>query len=146
MVYDFDGVMTNNKVIVDQYGNESVIVNRVDGLAISMIKNLGIEQIIISTEANPVVKKRSEKLGIFCMQCVADKEKELKSYCSSKNINLKKVIYVGNDINDKKAMELVDWSMCPADAHKSIKNISRFILSKKGGEGTIREIFDLITK
>ncbi len=61
IVYDFDGVMTNNKVYVDQNGNETVQVNRADGLGISEIKKLGIEQIIISTETNPVVSARAKK-------------------------------------------------------------------------------------
>ena len=55
IVYDFDGVMTNNKVYVDQNGNEMVRVNRADGLGIAKIKKLGINQIIISTEKNSVV-------------------------------------------------------------------------------------------
>ena len=55
IVYDFDGVMTDNKVYVDQNGNEMVRVNRADGLGIAKIKKLGINQIIISTEKNSVV-------------------------------------------------------------------------------------------
>ena len=64
IVYDFDGVMTDNKVFVDQKGREMVQVNRADGLGISEIKKLGIEQIIVSTENNPVVSVRAIKLGI----------------------------------------------------------------------------------
>jgi YrbI family 3-deoxy-D-manno-octulosonate 8-phosphate phosphatase len=146
IIYDFDGVMTNNKVYIDQNGNEFVQVNRADGLAVSEIKNLGIKQIIISTETNTVVHARAKKLGIQCIQCVADKEKELLSYCESNNIDLKNVIYIGNDMNDKKAMELVGWSWCPSDAHESIKDISKFVFTKKGGEGVVRELLDLITK
>lgn len=145
IIYDFDGVMTNNKVYVDQNGNEFIQVNRADGLAVSKIKDFGIKQIIMSTEINPVVQKRAEKLGILCLQCVSDKEKELQSYCIKNNINLKNVIYVGNDINDQEAMELVGWPLCPSDAHESIKNISKFIFKKKGGEGVVRELYDLIT-
>ena len=78
IIYDFDGVMTNNKVYVDQNGNETVQVNRADGLGISEIKKLGIEQIIISTEKNPVVVKRAEKLGISCMQGIENKKAALK--------------------------------------------------------------------
>ena len=66
LVYDFDGVMTDNKVYIDQNGNEFVQVNRADGLAISEIKKLLIDQIIISTEKNSVVLLRAKKLGIKC--------------------------------------------------------------------------------
>ena len=144
IVYDFDGVMTNNKVFVDQFGNESVQVNRADGLGVSKIKDMGINQIIISTETNPVVQRRAEKLGIPCLQGVSDKAKELQSYCTGNNFNLENVIYVGNDSNDKEAMQVVGWPLCPSDAHESIKAISNHVLSKRGGDGVIRELMDLI--
>jgi YrbI family 3-deoxy-D-manno-octulosonate 8-phosphate phosphatase len=146
IVYDFDGVMTNNKVYVDQNSNEMVQVNRADGLGISEIKKLGIEQIIISTETNPVVSTRAKKLGINCLQGIENKKTALIDYCNCHNYSLKNVAYVGNDINDKEVMEVVGITFCPNDAHESIKNISNHILQAKGGDGVIRELLDLINK
>ena len=145
IVYDFDGVMTDNKVYVDQKGNETVQVNRADGLGISEIKKLGKEQIIISTETNPVVMKRAEKLGISCMQGIKNKKSALIDYCENNNLDLQNIAYVGNDINDKEVMEIAGITYCPSDAHKSIQNISDNILKTKGGDGVVREILDLIT-
>jgi len=144
LVYDFDGVMTDNKVYVDQNGNESVQVNRSDGLGVSEIKKLGIEQIIISTEKNPVVTKRAKKLNIKCLQGIDNKKQALEEYCYKKNIKLQNTAFVGNDINDLEALEIAGYSFCPADAHKSVKDISIYTLKSNGGEGVIREIFDLI--
>jgi YrbI family 3-deoxy-D-manno-octulosonate 8-phosphate phosphatase len=79
--YDFDGVMTDNKVYADQNGNEMVQVNRADGLGIAEIKKLGIKQIIISTEKNPVVSARANKLGIPCLQGIENKKDALINYC-----------------------------------------------------------------
>ena len=146
LIYDFDGVMTDNKVYVDQNGNEMVQVNRADGLGVSEIKKLGIEQIIISTEKNPVVSARAKKLDIYCLQGIENKKDALKKYCQNNNIELKKVAYIGNDINDLEVMKSAGYSFCPADAHKSIKDISIFTLKSNGGEGVIREIFDFINK
>ena len=144
IVYDFDGVMTNNKVYVDQNGKEMVQVSRADGLGVSEIKKLGIEQIIISTEKNPVVVKRAEKLGIGCMQGIENKKAALIDYCQNNDYDLKYVAYVGNDVNDKDAMEIVGYSFCPIDAHGSIKKISNHILDSKGGNGVIRELLEFI--
>ena len=138
--------MTNNKVYVDQNGEEMVQVNRADGLGVSEIKKLGIEQIIISTEENTVVSARANKLGIPCMHGVSKKKEVLKNFCKINKINLKNVAYVGNDLNDKDAMEITGVTFCPADAHESIKAISNYILKTNGGDGVIREIFDIITK
>jgi 3-deoxy-D-manno-octulosonate 8-phosphate phosphatase (KDO 8-P phosphatase) len=144
IIYDFDGVMTDNKVYVDQNGKEMVQVSRADGLGVSEIKKLGIEQIIISTETNPVVSTRADKLGISCLQGIGNKKDVLINYCQNNDYDLKYVAYVGNDVNDKDAMEIVGYSFCPVDAHGSIKKISNHILDTKGGNGVIRELLDFI--
>ena len=144
--YDFDGVMTDNIAYIDENGREMVKINRSDGLGVSEIKQLGLKQIIISTEKNPVVGQRSKKLGLTCLQGISDKSDALKEYCKKNNINLDEVAYVGNDINDLEAMKLAGVTFCPADAHSSVKNISDHILSSKGGEGVVREIFDHLIK
>ena len=146
IIYDFDGVMTDNKVYVDQYGNEMVQVNRADGLAVAEIKKLGIEQIIISTEKNPVVSARANKLGIPCLQDIDNKTKALQEYCQENDFDYKSVAYVGNDINDEEAMAIVGTAFCPADAHDNIKAISDHILKTKGGQGVIRELLTLMKK
>ena len=138
--------MTDNKVYVDQNGNELVQVSRADGLGVSEIKKLGIEQIIISTETNLVVSKRAQKLGIKCLQGIENKKKILLDFCKNNNYDLQNVAYIGNDINDKDVMEIVGITFCPADAHQSILNISDYILKTKGGDGVIRELLDLINK
>ena len=145
LVYDFDGVMTDNKVYVDQNGKETVQVNRADGLGVSEIKKLGIEQIIISTEKNPVVSARAKKMDIYCLQGIDNKKFALKNYCKENNIELQQVAYIGNDINDLEVMKIVGVTFCPSDAHESIKDISDYVLDKKGGEGVIRELLDLLT-
>ena len=144
IVYDFDGVMTDNKVYLDQHGSEMVQVNRADGLGVAELKKLKINQIIISTEKNPVVNTRAEKLGIYCLQGIDNKKDVLMNYCKKNDIDLKNVAYVGNDINDKEAMGIVGYSFCPVDAHGSIKKISNHILDTKGGNGVIRELLDFI--
>ena len=85
--------MTNNKVYIDQNGNEMVQVHRADGLGVSEIKKLGIEQIIISTEENTVVSARANKLGVPCMHGVRKKKEVLKNFCKINKINLKNVAY-----------------------------------------------------
>jgi len=144
IVYDFDGVMTDNKVYVDQNGNETVKVNRADGFGVSEIKKLGIEQIIISTENNPVVSARASKIEIPSMQGIHNKKDFLMDYCRKNDIELSQVAFVGNDINDKKAMEISGVTFCPADSSEVIKTISDHVLKTNGGNGVIRELLDFI--
>lgn len=144
IVYDFDGVMTDNRVLTLQDGTEAVFANRADGLAINMIKEMGIPQIILSTEENAVVAARARKIGIPAIHGVGDKLKALHAYCAEQQIDLKKVLYVGNDINDLEAMKSVGLAVAPADAHPDIKRIVKINLSKPGGAGVIRELYDLL--
>lgn len=144
IVYDFDGVLTDNKVLFREDGYENVFVNRSDGLAIAMIKKMGIDQIILSTEANKVVKRRADKLGIPAIIGAKDKKEELLIYCDKNNISLKKVIYIGNDINDLEVMKIAGYPICPSDAFKKIKSISIIILSARGGEGVARELLEYL--
>jgi len=144
IVYDFDGVMTNNKVYVDQNGKEMVQVNRSDGLGVSEIKKLGIHQIIISTEKNEIVKVRANKLGLHCIHGVDDKKTALIEFCEKNKIKFDTICYVGNDINDLDAMLICGFRFCPSDAYEDIKKISTHILKTKGGNGVIREILDQI--
>ena len=144
IVYDFDGVMTDNKVYIDQNGNEIVQVNRADGLAVAEIKKLGIEQIILSTEVNPVVAQRAMKLQIPYLQGIDNKKDSLIDYCKINDIDIRQVAYVGNDINDKDAMKIVGITFSPSDAHHSIHSLSDHILNSKGGDGIIRELLDYL--
>ena len=144
IVSDFDGVMTDNRVIVNEKGEESVIVSRADGMGISMIKKHGIEFIIMSTETNPVVTMRAKKLKIQVLQSVEDKGTALKNYCEERNIELSDVMYIGNDINDLPAMQLAGYRVVPNDAYKQVKEIANIILETNGGYGVIRELAELI--
>lgn len=146
IVYDFDGVMTDNRALVNEEGEESVFINRGDGLAIQEIKNLGIEQIIISTEEKPIVQKRADKLGLFALHGIKDKKLELFKFCKKKKLNLLRVAYIGNDINDLEVMQEVGFPITPNDGEMHIKEIAKIITKKNGGFGVIRELLDLLEK
>jgi YrbI family 3-deoxy-D-manno-octulosonate 8-phosphate phosphatase len=143
-IYDFDGVMTDNTVIVSDNGKESVICNRSDGLAISVIKELGILQIIISTETNDVVLYRAKKLKIPVINSVSNKKDAVIAYCKEINVSLTETLYIGNDLNDRDAMLSVGFPVCPIDAYKEIKEISKLVLPVCGGHGVIRELLNFM--
>lgn len=142
IIYDFDGVLTNNKVFIFEDGKEAVLCDRSDGWAIGKIKEAGILQVILSTETNSVVSVRAKKLGIEVINGVSDKKSALRDFCDKKEFSLKRVMYVGNDINDLEVMKSVGYSFAPADANDKIKEIAGIIGQTNGGEGVIKEIFD----
>lgn len=144
LIYDFDGVMTDNRVLVDQDGKEAVHVNRSDGLAVGEIKKLGFSQIIISTERNSVVGARAKKLGLPVFQSVADKAAAVRQYLAENGFRAEETAFIGNDRNDLEAMRLVGWPLAPADAQEEIRKIAKVVFKAKGGRGVIRELLDLL--
>lgn len=144
IIYDFDGVMTDNRVIVGQDGTESVVAHRGDGYGVSQIKKLPIEQVIISTETNPVVRRRAEKLDIGIIHGVSDKKSTVMKYCQEKGYAMEEVMFIGNDLNDYDAMMTVGIKGAPADAEEEILAIADWVSQAKGGYGVIRELYRVL--
>ncbi len=142
LVFDFDGVFTDNKVFTFEDGREGVFANRGDGLAISAFKKMNIPMLILSTEKNQVVEARAKKLGVPCISGVASKKKVLQDYCKRHDIPVENILYVGNDLNDLEAMKLIGWPVCPMDAAEEVKSIATLVLARRGGEGVIRELWN----
>lgn len=136
--------MTDNRAIVLQDGTEAVFVNRSDGLGVERIRGLGITQLILSSEANPVVKARAQKLGLEVISFCKNKKDALKNYCEQNNYDLEKVIFVGNDINDLEAMKIVGFPIAPADAYPEIIKTARLVTKASGGQGIVRELSDIL--
>ena len=141
-VFDFDGVLTNNLVQMDENGKESVSCSRADGLAFDVLRKLNKPAYILSTEKNLVVKARAKKLNIPAIQGVANKVEAIKKLATDNNYSLKNILYVGNDLNDYLVMQLCGYSACPADSHPKIKHISDICLNTNGGEGVVRELLE----
>lgn len=144
IVLDFDGVLTDNRVIVLQDGTEAVVCNRSDGLGISTVRNLGVEFLVMSKEQNPVVQARCTKLGLPCISGCDDKAGRLRIETDRKGIDLAEVAYVGNDINDVSCLEIVGLPVCVADAWPVALEHARLITRRRGGEGAVREFCDLV--
>jgi len=146
LVMDFDGVMTNNKVIVDENGKESVTCNRSDGMGIEMLLEKDIGAIVISKETNKVVKARCKKLSIPCVNGIDDKITILKKELKSRGLKPENVCYMGNDVNDIECMEYVGVAVAVNDAYPEVKKFAQYVTKKNGGEGAVREIIDNILK
>ena len=142
--YDFDGVFTDNHVLVDSNGVEYVRCSRFDGFGISRLRSLGLIQFIISTEVNPVVSRRAEKLRLPVHQSVEDKAELVARVCYEHCIALEHAAFVGNDINDIEAMRSVGIAFTVADAYPSVLKHAMIITDRPGGQGAVREICDLI--
>lgn len=144
VLFDFDGVFTDNRVWVDQNGQEMIVCNRSDGLGIKLLREAGFHIAVLSTETNPVVSARCRKLEIECHQSVENKAGYLLNMASERQVNIEYVIYVGNDVNDLECMQTVGFSVAVQDANQKIKQIADLVLHSSGGHGAVRELCELL--
>lgn len=154
---DFDGVLTDNKVIHDQNGKESVSRSRADSLAIDLLQESGLynkesygslahklDIVILSRESNKVVLSVAEKMKIKCHNSIDMKCEALKKQAQLRNIDLKKVLFIGNDLNDFECMNSAGVSVAVADAVPQIIECADYVTLQKGGEGAFREVCELM--
>ena len=144
VVFDFDGVFTDNTVYVAQDGVESVRCWRSDGLGLARLRSIGIETFIISTEINPVVMARAQKLKLPYKQGVQDKAAEILATCQDLQIDPQQTMFVGNDINDIPAFQSIGIPVGVADSYPEIYPYILCRTQKPGGLGAVREICDLV--
>jgi N-acylneuraminate cytidylyltransferase len=144
IVFDFDGVFTDNRVWVDQNGVEQVAASRGDGMGISLLKKAGFRAIVLSTETNPVVSARCAKMKLPVYQGVEAKGEVLKKLLAEEKIPGENVIYLGNDINDLPCFPLVGCAAVVADAHPDTLPHADLVLKTPGGHGAVRELCDLV--
>jgi YrbI family 3-deoxy-D-manno-octulosonate 8-phosphate phosphatase len=142
VVFDFDGVMTDNKVIVSEDGDEAVVADRGDGWGIARLRDASVPMAVLSTEEHPVVAARCRKLQIECHQGLADKAAYLRELLADRELDPEAVVYAGNDVNDLEAMRVVGWPVAVADAHPDVLAVARIVLTRPGGRGAVRELCD----
>lgn len=165
LVLDFDGVLTDNKVLVDETGRESIVCNRSDGLGLERLKARGVRVMVLSQERNGVVAARCRKLGLPCLQGCTDKlgtlqrivEGDLQFGCNEVwggkgergdfgGIQRSQVAYVGNDVNDLACLRWVAWPIAVADAVPEVLASAKYVTRSAGGRGAVREICDLLVE
>lgn len=149
IVFDFDGVFTDNNVYLNADGQEFVQCSRSDGLAIDLLRcfssenNWQLDFYILTKERSPIAQARAAKMkseAIIGVDC--------KSEYIANRLSLNRqttglpawagVVYLGNDVNDYMAMKLSGYSICPCDAHPIIKCLADLVMPQKGGAGFVR--------
>ncbi len=143
-VFDFDGVFTDNRVWVNERGEEMLAFSRSDGIGLRRLGEVGVEALVVSMERNPVVAARAAKLEVECLAGVDDKLGVLHERVARDGLSLEDVAYVGNDVNDAGCLGAVGLSVVPADAWSEVRSLARWVLERPGGHGCVREFCDAV--
>ncbi len=147
LALDFDGILTDGYVYINQQGEETVRCSRKDSLGINILQELGICVVVISKETNQVVATRCKKMNVDFFYGVDTGDQKLdilKRYLQERNLSLEETVYMGDDVNDIACLQAVGVSVTVADGHPDCKTIADYITKRKGGEHAVREVCDLI--
>jgi N-acylneuraminate cytidylyltransferase len=144
LIMDFDGVLTDNRVWVDQDGRETVAANRSDSLGLNLLRQAGVEAMVISTETNSVVAARCRKMKIPYIQGENDKASALTQLLAERKLDASQVVFLGNDVNDLPCFPLVGYAVAVADALPAVLQQADLVLARRGGHAAVRELCDLL--
>lgn len=146
VLFDFDGVFTDNRVWTFEDGREAVACSRLDGIGLRRLERSGVIPFVLSTEENPVVTARCRKLRIGCVQGSADKGRSLDRLLAEHGLTERQVAFVGNDVNDIPCLSRVGLPVTVGDAHPDVVPYALLRTNTPGGYGAVREVCDLIAK
>ena len=142
---DVDGVLTDSGMYYAESGDEWKKFNTRDGMGIKLLQKAGIITAIVTQERTKLVARRAEKLTIPELhQGVLDKLSLVREMASRHGLTLSQVAYIGDDINDLETLKAVGFSATPADGMPQVAAVVDYICRKKGGEGAVREIIEMI--
>jgi len=144
VVFDFDGVFTDNRVWTNEHGEESVACWRGDAYGLRRLEEVGVDHLIISTEVNRAVGARARKIRAACIQGVEDKPPVLREEVARRGLTLEETAYLGNDVNDAGCLEIAGLPVVPADAWPEVVPLAKLVLERRGGYGCVRELCDAV--
>lgn len=144
---DCDGCLTDGGMYYSEKGDELKKFNTKDGMAFSLLRKAGFKIGVVTGEKADLNRRRFSKLKVdfYCPDC-RDKLSAVSDICSQLGLSLDNVLYIGDDLNDLELLKAVGYSCCPANAQPEVKAVVDYIATRKGGEGVIREVADLLLK
>ena len=145
LVLDVDGCLTDGSLTYSAEWIESKTFNVKDGLGISTWIKMGNQVAIITGRKSKIVQKRAEELGVqHLYQGINDKERVLKEIVEKLDISFEEVAVIGDDLNDFHMLRLAGRSFTPNDGVDAIKEIVDTVVSKRGGDGAVREMIEIL--
>lgn len=147
LILDVDGVLTKGEIIYDSQGAELKIFNVKDGLGVFLLSKVGIKTIFLSANNSSILKRRAKDMKVVeVIGGILPKESVLGKIKKKYKVKESEICFVGDDLIDLGLIEKVGVSVAVSDASLAVKKVAKYVTRKKGGEGAVREVVDLIFK
>ena len=147
LLLDVDGVMTDGRIIYDNYNDEIKNFNVNDGLGIVLLKRAGLKCAIVTAQSSPAVKRRAKALGIDRIyQGYHFKIKALEKIKNDFRVNEEDICYIGDDIVDIPILKRAGFAVCVTNAMEDVKKSCHYVTEQAGGYGAVREVCEILLK
>jgi 3-deoxy-D-manno-octulosonate 8-phosphate phosphatase (KDO 8-P phosphatase) len=142
---DVDGVLTDGGVWWGPNGEEWKRFHFADIMGLSLARKAGMVIVLMSGENSPLVDRLASKFGIVDVhkEC-KDKAAALRTFSDKHGLRLQEICFIGDDVNDLPALNIVGLSACPADARPSVREHCQVVTKLGGGNGAVREVVDML--
>jgi len=145
LLTDVDGVLTDGGMYYTSTGDAMKKFHTRDGMGVNLLRKSGIPTIIVTKEKTKMVRSWAKKMNVsHIYDGILQKEKILKEICKKYSVTSSQIAYIGDDINDIELLKKVGFSVTPNDGILDAQNIVDYICKKKGGDGVLREVADII--
>ena len=146
-VFDYDGVLTDGRVLLSEEGVQLRRANVKDGYALQLARKKGYTIAVITGSHDKGISHRCNLLKIDnVFQGVSDKKEVFEQFISEKNIDASEVLFMGDDLPDYPIMKLAGVAACPADASRELKDIADYISDRRGGDACVRDVIEQVLK
>lgn len=147
LVLDYDGVLTDGKVLITDDGQLLRNGNVKDGYAIQLALKLGFRIAIISGANTKGMLNRCIQLNIEDFYLGTETKKTVfEEFLLKYNLDQSEVLFMGDDIPDLEVMKMAGVSACPADAAKEIKETADYISLHVGGDACVRDVIEQVLR
>ena len=147
LVLDVDGVLTGGEIIYDNQGRELKVFNVKDGLGVYLLGRAGIKTVLLSARSSKVLTYRARDMRVAeVIGGVLPKEKALSRIKKKHKVKENQICFIGDDLIDLGVIKRVGLGVAVSDAPSEVKKSASYVTVKKGGQGAVREVVDLIIK
>lgn len=147
IAFDVDGVLTDGRLFYGPSGCALHAFHARDGLGLVRARLAGLKLVAISGRSSENVTARLSELKVDVIrQGISAKARELKAILDEFGVDAAACAYVGDDVNDLGALGVVGLACAPADAVDDVKAAVHVVCARRGGEGVLREVVELILR
>ncbi len=145
VLFDFDGVLTDGRIVVGPAGLDVRSFDVKDGFGIQLARAAGLGLAIVSGRTSAVAVDRARDLGIGEVhQGVTDKAARLGEIAERLGASIDETCFMGDDLIDLPAMRRAGFSAAPADAVPEVRRLVHYVTERRGGRGAVRELLELV--